>query len=290
MDILEIVEINYIDTDELDRYVHEPLKQWRDTASPFAVTIDTLSKRIWREDVNTRAVYYCPLKPHSAYTRPMLIIYVEYDEVNMTGRIELECNDLDSKISKSLIEVFNDVFNTYDPATAPLPFEVRCPHCKAKYVYQVRTGTVTCQNCAKSFDLEPQEDLPPVESDDVKEKRVRESSSRYIAVDRSKIASCNWCGTLESNNWEHGKYGGTIYCSTDCFYANSLETNALFGFCTFMIPIILLLPFLGYSSIPLPSTILIFGMLWFLALPFLYFVLKGNSTRTSRPKNSRVPK
>lgn len=159
---MNIIEISYIDTAELDIYIRESLKQWRDTASPFAVTIDILSKRIWREDVNTKAVFYCPLKPHSAYARPLLIIYVEYDEVNMTGRIELECHDLDSKISKSLIEIFKDVFGLFDPATSPLPFGVKCPHCGAKYMYKTRTGTVTCQNCAKPFDLEYQEEIPGI--------------------------------------------------------------------------------------------------------------------------------
>lgn len=285
---MDIVEINYIDTSELDRYIHESLKRWRDTAAPFAVTINILTKRIWRNDVKTNAVFYCQLEPHSAYNRPLLIVYVEYDEVNMTGKIELESVDLESEVSKNLIDSFKGVFISFDPATAPLPFGVKCPHCGAKYVYKTSTGTVNCQNCAKPFDLEYQEEIPLSEPDAARVGSVRELGSRYIALDRSKITHCKWCGTVESPNWKSSR-DGKIYCSNDCLLADSLEMNALGGFCTIILPFFLLFPFIGFSSSFFVGMIPIYGIFWITSLVFFFLALKGNNTRASRPRNSRKP-
>ncbi len=88
------------------------------------------------------------------------MVYIDYDEVDMTGRIELDyilftyySRKLLRKTREALPKIIGDVFSTFDPSTAPLPFEVKCTHCGARYVYNKRTGIVNCQNCGKSFEL-----------------------------------------------------------------------------------------------------------------------------------------
>jgi hypothetical protein len=217
------------------------------------------------------------------------MIYIDYDEVEMTGKIEIEyLGGFSNAAKQELTDIFNDVIGAFDPSAAPLPFGVKCPHCGARYVYKTRTGTVDCQNCAKAFELEYQEEIPLSKSDTAKIRSVREPGSKYVALDRSKIAHCKWCGTVESSNWKYGRYGN-IYCSNDCLFADGLETNALVGLCAFALPILLILLFMSYSIALFLGAIPILSIFWILALAFFYFVFKGNSTRESRPKNSRMP-
>ena len=215
-----------------------------------------------------------------------MIIYVEYDEVEMTGRIEIEHIGPSSEATKQdLKKIITEVVGSFEPSLAPLPFGVKCPHCGASYVYKTRTGIVDCQNCAKPFDLQFQNQPPTVE----RASEEREPISRYVSLDRSKIAHCMWCGTVESSNWTHSRHG-KIYCSNDCLFADSLESNALGGCCTMILPIGLLLPFIGFSGFQFLTLLPIFSIFWVLALIFFGLVIKGNIIRTSRPKNSRIPK
>jgi len=40
----------------------------------------------------------------------------------------------------------------------------------------------------------------------------------YIAVNPSKLRRCDWCGTIESDNWIQGQYRGN-YCNSLCLHA-----------------------------------------------------------------------
>lgn len=286
---MDIVEISYIDTAELEGYIREAMKRWEKSKVNRLGMFYIRTRRVWRDDSYTKAVFYCSFEIAYHYTGPSMMIYIDYDEVEMTGKIEIEYLGTFSNTAKEeLVSIINDVIGSFDPSTAPLPFGVKCPHCGAKYVYKTRTGTVNCQNCAKQFDLEYQEDLPLSQEDTAKVRKVKEQTSRYVALDRSKIAHCKWCATVESSSWKHGKYGG-IYCSNDCLYADSLEINAFAGCCVLLFPILLFLPFMRYSS-TLSGVIPILGIFGIMALVFFYLVFKGNSTRVVRPRNSRRPR
>jgi len=115
------------------------------------------------------------------------MIYVDYDEVDMTGRIEIEHIGSSSEATKQdLKKIMTEVVGTFEPTLAPLPFGVKCPHCGARYVYKTRTGIVECQNCANPFDLQFQ-NQPDTKARTDGERKL---SSRYIALDRSKIVRC----------------------------------------------------------------------------------------------------
>jgi hypothetical protein len=278
---MDIVDINYIDTTELDGYIRESLKRWDQTRFYLASSVTIISKRVWKDELNTRAAYYCRVNDWAT-----MIIYVEYDEVEMTGRIEIEHIGPSSEATKQdLKKIMTEVVGSFEPLLAPLPFGVKCPHCGAKYVYKTRTGIVDCQNCGKPFDLQFQDQPPTLEPTD----EEREPISRHIALDRSKIAHCKWCGTVESSNWTHSRYG-KIYCSRDCMYADILETNVIVGLCIFGFPIVLLLPFIGYSSFQFSNMIPVYSIFWIMALILVFFVYRGYTIRGSRPKNSRVPR
>jgi len=275
---MDIVEINYIDTTELDGYIHESLKRWDQTRSNLTENVTIISRRVWKDELNTRAAYCCRVNKWTT-----MMIYVEYDEVDMTGRIEIEHIGSSSEATKQdLKKIMTEVVGTFEPTLAPHPFGVKCPHCGARYVYKTRTGIVECQNCAKPFDLQFQ-DQPATEARIDEERKL---SSRYIALDRSKIVRCKWCGTVESSSWKSS--GSTkIYCSNDCLFADSLETNTLGGFCIFILPIVLFLPFMGLPGSSFLNLIPMYGTFWIMALVFFYLVFRGYNTRTRRPKNSR---
>jgi len=282
---MDIVDIRYIDTSELDGYIRESLKRWDQTKSNFADSVTIVSKRIWKDDLSTRAAYYCN---DNEWTT--LMIYVEYNEVEMAGRIEMEHFGPSSETTKQdLKEIMTEVVGSFEPLLAPLPFGVKCPHCGAKYVYKTRTGTVDCQNCAKPFDLEFQEESTSLQ---IQDNDKLEPSGRYIALDRRKIAYCTWCGTAESSQWVSGNLE-KIYCSMDCVYADRLEMNSMLAFCSCLIPffcLLLFVPIIAQSQsgyLALLPFLVTFGLL---PLVFIYLIFRGKSIRASRPKNSRMPK
>ncbi|MFX1367915.1 MAG: hypothetical protein ACFFAY_04895 [Promethearchaeota archaeon] len=49
------------------------------------------------------------------------------------------------------------------------------------------------------------------------------SSHRYIAVDKSSVMRCQWCGIVESRYWVRGK--GGPWCSEECQSASTLGSN-----------------------------------------------------------------
>lgn len=55
-------------------------------------------------------------------------------------------------------------------------------------------------------------------------KENRESLPIYITVDPTKILRCKWCGVVESEEWQHTRYG--VYCSQDCFYADQVDGSS----------------------------------------------------------------
>ena len=152
---MDIVEISYIDSAELDGYIREAIKRWEKSKVNKWCSISIRTRHVWRDESSTKAVYYCLFEYATGYGGPSLMIYVDYDEVDMTGIIEIEyLGRFPSVAKEALVGIFNEVVSSFDPSTTPLPFEVICPHCKARYVYKKRVGIVVCQNCAKSFDLE----------------------------------------------------------------------------------------------------------------------------------------
>ncbi|MFW9806556.1 MAG: hypothetical protein ACFFFK_07490 [Candidatus Thorarchaeota archaeon] len=149
---MESIKISCIDTAYLDTYINESVIRWREAAEYDIVRIAT--RRVWKDELNTKAVYFCPFCSETAICGPYLMIYVDYNEVEMSGIVEFEIADRKSIPPKlNPLEIFDNVFSTYDPTTAPLPFGVKCQHCGATYVYKKRTGIVVCQNCGRSFDL-----------------------------------------------------------------------------------------------------------------------------------------
>ena len=212
---MDIVEVSYIDTSELDGYIREALKRWERSKTSGWGEVEIRARRVWRDDSSTKAAYYCPFNFSSHIASPSVMIYVDYDEVDMTGTIEIEyLGSFSNAAKEELVGIFNEVIGSFDPSIAPLPFGVKCPHCKARYVYKKRTGIVNCQNCAKEFDLELQEKVPSGTSESF-DGGIKESQSRLVAVDKSKITRCKWCGSIESSDWFYAGFN-EVYCSKDC--------------------------------------------------------------------------
>jgi hypothetical protein len=71
-----------------------------------------------RDEFSTKVVYYCSTDYCVNHSGPSLIINVNYDEVEMTGKIEIEYEGTFSNAAKQeLIDIFNDVIGTFDPST-----------------------------------------------------------------------------------------------------------------------------------------------------------------------------
>jgi len=280
---MDLIEISYIDTSELDGYIREVLKRWERTNVIRWSTINIRTKRIWRDDSSTKAVFFCPFEITSGYVFPSLMIYVDYDEINMSGRIEIEyIGDFSTKAKGALVDIFEEVVCSFDPSFAPRPYGVKCPHCQARYVYSKRTGEVRCQNCDKPFTLELQEKAPSEISESVSEDIERR---RLVAVDKSKVTRCQWCGTIESPQWVYTS-SNEAYCSKDCFYANKMEMNGVFGLCCgCIIPLFLI--FIMVFGNAYPEFILLVLMCWLFSGFSIYAYYTGKRVRSEVPKQSR---
>ncbi|TFG99903.1 hypothetical protein E4H12_01000 [Candidatus Thorarchaeota archaeon] len=115
---MDIIEISYIDTAELDGYISESIKRWEKIEENkwFAFQIETGG--LLRDEFSTKAVYYCSTDYCVNHSGPSLVISVEYNEVEMTGKIEIEYQGSFSNAAKQkLIDIFNDVIGTFDPST-----------------------------------------------------------------------------------------------------------------------------------------------------------------------------
>ena len=284
---MDIVEISYIDTAELDGYIREALKRWEKSESTGWGTVGIQARRVWRDESSTKAVYYCPFNYHSQYSGPTVLIYVDYDEVDMTGTIEIEyLGRFSHRAKEDLTRIFNEVIGNFDPSIAPLPFGVKCPHCGARYVYRKRIGVVECQNCAKSFDLELQEKAH-LETAESIEGDINESRRRIIAVDASKIPRCKWCGSIEDLKFRYGQFGNA-YCSKDCFLADSVEVNMFFGFCfVFLVPLIFIVVMSAVG--PVLEFIVLIILFWMMSIFSIPAYKQGKKVREDVPKSSREP-
>ena len=280
---MDFIEISYIDTSELDGYILEVLKRWERTNVIRWGTINIRTKRIWKDDSSTKAVFFCPFDVTSGYIMPSLMIYVDYDEINMIGRIEIEyIGDFSTKAKGVLVGIFEEVVCSFDPSVAPRPYGVKCPHCQARYVYPKRTGEVRCQNCNKPFELEVQEKVPSGISESDSEVRERKE---LVAVDRSKVTRCMWCGTVESSGWVYTS-SNEAYCSKDCFYANKMEMNGIFGlFCSCIIPLFLIAFMMVGSAVP--EFVLVIIACWLASGFSIYAYFIGKRVRREVPKQSR---
>jgi len=284
---MDIVQVSYIETAELDGYIREALKRWENSKVIGWGGISIQARRVWRDKSSTKAAYYCPFNYGSHVSSPSVMIYVDYDEMDMTGTIEIEYLGRFSSVAKEeLTELFNEVIGTFDPSTAPLPFGVKCPHCQARYVYRKRTGVVECQNCAKEFDLELQEKAR-VDATESVDGGIIDSRRRLIAVDRNKTTSCKWCGSVEGDNWRYGQYG-KVYCSKDCFNADMVEINMCFGFILiFLAPFIFLVVMSAVG--PVPEFIAAIVLFWIISVFSINSYRQGKKIREDVPKSSRQP-
>lgn len=280
---MDLLEISYVDTSELDGYIREVLKRWERTNVIRWGTINIRARRVWKDDSSTKAVFFCPYEVNSGCFSPALMIYVDYDEINMTGRIEIDyIGDFSTKAKDALVGIFDEVLGTFDPSIAPRPYGVKCPHCQARYVYPKRTGEVRCQNCDKPFELEFQEKEPSGTSEESSQGTERR---RLVAVDRSKVTRCQWCGTIESSGWVYTS-NNEAYCSKDCFYANKIEINGLLGLCFgCILPLfVIVITMIGRAS---PELILILLLSWIPAAFSIYAFFTGKRVRREVPKMSR---
>ncbi len=104
----------------------------------------------------------------------------------------------------------------------------------------------------------------------------------YIAVDPSKLMRCDWCGTLESENWI--RYENGVYCSATCKSAvDSIVTPGLVLLC--VVPIFLVAVITAITSS-------IEGMAFLLVMLFagifcLCFYLEGKKSAALVPQSSR---
>jgi hypothetical protein len=215
------------------------------------------------------------------------MIYVDYDEVDMIGTIEIEYLGSFSHTAKEeLVGIVNEVIGTFDPSIAPLPYGVKCPHCQARYVYRKRTGVVDCQNCAKSFDLELQEKAR-LEATEFVNGSIKESQPRLVGVDRGKISRCKWCGSIESSQWFYSGFNDA-YCSRDCYNADRVEINGILGF-SFAIALPLLLITAMISLGPIPELVILIFCSWLLSICSIYSYKSGRKVRQDVLKSSRQP-
>ncbi len=108
-----------------------------------------------------------------------------------------------------------------------------------------------------------------------------ESLRIYIAVDPSKVATCKWCGSVESEDW---RKGSGVYCSRECGWADQSENSLLFFL--LWIPIALAIAALNLPStpdrFPFVSIILII-----VGSPCMIFGFAGRGFRKDIPKDSR---
>lgn len=110
----------------------------------------------------------------------------------------------------------------------------------------------------------------------------RESLPIHITVDSTKIARCQWCGSIESDNWRVNRYG--VYCSDICAAANvtglSICTSLFFVFLS-LITVAAMEPSSWASGIGIPLLFIL------LALPGLLCGAIGLEHRKKVPRNSR---
>jgi len=277
---MDFIEISYIDTSELEGYIHEAIKRWDKSNGIRLSTINIRTRHVWKDESSTKAVFYYSYEgPYG----PSLMIYVDYDEVNMGGVIEIEyLSEFSTKAKGALVAVFNEVLGSFDPSFAPRPYGVKCPHCQARYVYSKRTGVVRCQNCDKPFELELQEKEPGGTSDSASEVIKK---PRLVAVDRSRVTHCKWCGTIESSEWVYTS-NNEAYCSKDCFHADKMEMNGLFGLCcSCMIPLLLFVIVMIGQAVP--ELILVVIVCWLPSTFSIYAFYTGKRVRRDVPKMSR---
>ena len=118
----------------------------------------------------------------------------------------------------------------------------------------------------------------------------KDSPQLFVAVDASKVARCNWCGTLQSDNWKEIRTG--IYCSNGCADASNNQ-RLLASICIAIVaaPIVLLLPVPTglFTAMQRP---MIFTFVGVLVFPFFVILIYGlvSEYRRVRIYKNEVPK
>ncbi len=108
----------------------------------------------------------------------------------------------------------------------------------------------------------------------------------YIAVDPSKLVRCSWCGSLESEDWEHAQIG--TFCSKSCLNAaESTRGGSLFA-CFWIVLMIAIYFSIGgaYLFTNMALMVCIIGLM-VLGLCFLVKHRKGMDSASKIPKDSR---
>jgi hypothetical protein len=117
----------------------------------------------------------------------------------------------------------------------------------------------------------------------------KDSPNLYVAVDASKSARCDWCGTLESESWTHTKMN--IYCSKDCYNASTANQQMAFGCCFFMSGPAFILEAVVISNVHPEFMAFAVGWFFLFSIPFLaygyYNYRRGLSHAKTTPRDSK---
>ncbi|MHA2603047.1 MAG: hypothetical protein AM324_013075 [Candidatus Thorarchaeota archaeon SMTZ1-83] len=112
-------------------------------------------------------------------------------------------------------------------------------------------------------------------------------SDRYIAVDKSRVMRCQWCGTAESRRWIRDE--GGPWCSEACQSASRLENETCGAlFCVFSILVIFSASI--QRGMVLDVTTGLIMILFLLSCPAVLFgssIMSGLQTRKQIPRYSR---
>jgi hypothetical protein len=118
------------------------------------------------------------------------------------------------------------------------------------------------------------------------------SKRHMVTVDSSRVANCDWCGTIESEKWRQYIFGGN-YCSRACMQAGTYSQLICSALILLLIPVLLLMVPLAIGITVNPEMWLNLGFLFLICWPFGFFALiqvaKTGSYREATPKNSRSP-
>ncbi|MGY5858721.1 MAG: hypothetical protein RTU63_05075 [Candidatus Thorarchaeota archaeon] len=115
---MDSIEIRHIDTAVLEDVIRESIKRWEKIKGNQWSDYQIETSSVERNEFSTKAVYHCSTDYCVNHPGPMITIYVDYDEVEMTGKIEIEYDSTFSNAAKQkLIDILNDVIGTSNPST-----------------------------------------------------------------------------------------------------------------------------------------------------------------------------
>jgi hypothetical protein len=119
---------------------------------------------------------------------------------------------------------------------------------------------------------------------------LSESRDRYVAVDKTKVVRCKWCGTAQSDNWILEP--GGPWCSWECEESYRHDIGIPAGPFILCCASLLVLPVLFIIGHQPPPFVLIAGVFFgswtcFFALVWFLEMRESNGTKVKVPKDSR---